>query len=81
MSQVCQVTGKRPMKGHRVSHSNVKTNRRFNPNLHERHFWVEGEKRFVKLRVSCKGLRTIDKNGIESVLKDIRAREKCERMS
>lgn len=72
MSQVCAVTGKRPMTGHRVSHSNVKTKRRFLPNLQERRFWVEGENRFIKLRVSTQGLRIIDKKGIEAVLADIK---------
>ncbi|OAI49182.1 50S ribosomal protein L28 [Gammaproteobacteria bacterium SCGC AG-212-F23] len=76
MSQVCQVTGKRPMVGNNVSHANNKTKRRYNPNLQERRFWLEDEKRFIKLRVSTKGLRTIDKYGIEKVLADIAEREK-----
>ncbi len=62
------------MSGNNVSHANNKTKRRFLPNLHERRFWVESEKRWVKLRVSAKGLRTIDKSGIDQVLSDIRAR-------
>ena len=74
MSKVCQVTGKRPVTGHNVSHSNSKTKRRFEPNLHYHRFWVESEKRFVRLRVSSKGMRIIDKKGIDSVLADIRAR-------
>jgi len=74
MSQVCQVTGKRPMVGNNVSHANNKTKRRFCPNLHHHRFWVESEKRFVKLRVSSKGMRIIDKCGIENVLAGIRAR-------
>ncbi|EAR10863.1 50S ribosomal protein L28 [Reinekea blandensis] len=74
MSRVCQVTGKRPVTGNNVSHSQIKTKRRFLPNLHSHRFWVESEKRFVKLRVSTKGMRIIDKKGIESVLSDIRAR-------
>ncbi|GGX47508.1 50S ribosomal protein L28 [Saccharospirillum salsuginis] len=74
MSRICQVTGKRPVTGNNVSHSHIKTKRRFLPNLHTHRFWVEGEKRFVKLRVSSKGMRIIDKKGIESVLSDIRAR-------
>jgi large subunit ribosomal protein L28 len=74
MSKVCQVTGKRPVTGNNVSHSQIKTKRRFLPNLHTHRFWVEGEKRFVKLRVSAKGMRVIDKKGIESVLADLRAR-------
>ncbi len=74
MSKVCQVTGKRPMTGNNVSHAQNKTRRRFEPNLHTHRFWVEAEKRFVKLRVSSKGMRIIDKNGIENVLADIRRR-------
>ena len=74
MSRVCQVTGKRPTVGNNVSHANNKTRRRFLPNLHTHRFWVESEKRFVKLRVSTKGMRMIDKSGIESVLAEIRAR-------
>ena len=74
MSQVCQVTGKRPMTGNNVSHAHNKTRRRFSPNLHTHRFWVESEKRFVKLRVSTKGLRIIDKLGIEPVLTVIRSR-------
>lgn len=79
MSRVCQVTGKRPMVGHNVSHANNKTKRRFNPNLQEHRFWLESEKRYIKLRVSRKGMRIIDKVGLEQVLKDIEAREKEER--
>lgn len=78
MSQVCQVTGKRPLKGHNVSHANNKTKRRFVPNLQEHRFWLETEKRFIKLRVSTKGMRIIDKYGIEKVLADIKQREKAE---
>ena len=74
MTRVCQVTGKRPMAGHNVSHANNKTKRRFLPNLHHHRFWVESEKRFVRLRVTTKGMRTIDKLGIEQVLTDMRAR-------
>ncbi|MCK5771293.1 50S ribosomal protein L28 [Algiphilus sp.] len=74
MSRVCQVTGKRPTVGNNVSHANNKTRRRFLPNLHTHRFWVESEKRFVKLRVSSKGMRIIDKNGIDTVLNDIRTR-------
>ena len=74
MSRVCQVTGKRPMTGNNVSHANNKTKRRFLPNLHNHRFWVEAEQRFVSLRVSSKGMRIIDKKGIESVLQDLRAR-------
>ena len=74
MSRVCQVTGKGPMSGNNVAHSNTKTRRRFLPNIHHHRFWVESENRWVKLRVSTKGLRTIDKNGIDSVLADMRSR-------
>ena len=74
MSKVCQVTGKRPMTGNNVSHAQNKTRRRFEPNLHTHRFWIESEKRFVKLRVSTKGMRIIDKNGIDNVLADIRKR-------
>ncbi len=74
MSKVCQVTGKRPVTGNNVSHAHNKTRRRFSPNLHSHRFWVESEKRFVKLRVSTKGMRIIDKLGIEQVLADIRGR-------
>lgn len=74
MSRVCQVTGKRPLVGNNVSHANNKTKRRFLPNLQSRRFWIEGESRWVRLRVSKKGLRIIDKNGIAAVLADIRAR-------
>jgi large subunit ribosomal protein L28 len=74
MSRVCQVTGKRPVVGNNVSHANNKTKRRFLPNLNSHRFWVEGERRWVKLRVSSKGMRIIDKLGIEPVLADMRAR-------
>ena len=74
MSKVCQVTGKRPQSGNNVSHAHNKTRRRFLPNLHVHRFWVEGEKRWVKLRVSSKGMRIIDKLGIDTVLGDLRAR-------
>lgn len=74
MSQVCQVTGKRPVTGNNVSHSQRKTRRRFIPNLHTHRFWVESEKRFVTLRVSTKGMRIIDKKGIDQVLSELRAR-------
>ncbi len=73
MSRVCQVTGKRPMVGNNVSHANNKTRRRFLPNLHNHRFWVESENRFVRLRVSTKGMRVIDKLGIDKVLADLRA--------
>lgn len=72
MSRVCQVTGKGPMVGNNVSHANNKTKRRFLPNLHTLRIWVETENRFVKLRVSNNGLRTIQKKGIDAVLADLR---------
>ena len=74
MSRICQVTGKRVMTGNNVSHANTKTRRRFLPTLHERRFWVASENRWVKLRLSMAALRTIDKNGIDSVLAEMRAR-------
>ncbi len=74
MSRVCMVTGKAPLVGNNVSHAKNRTKRRFNPNLHTHRFWVESEKRFVKLRLSSKGMRVIDKNGIDQVLSEIRAR-------
>lgn len=74
MSRVCQVTGKRPQVGHNVSHANNKTKKRFLPNLHYRRFWVPGESRWVRLRVSTRGLRIIDKKGIETVLAEMRKR-------
>lgn len=74
MSKVCQVTGKRPMSGNNVSHAKNRTRRRFEPNLHHHRFWVESENRFVRLRVSASGMRTIDKKGIDTVLANIRSR-------
>lgn len=74
MSKVCQVTGKRPGTGNNVSHANNKTRRRFLPNLHSHRFWVESEKRFVRLKVSSKGMRIIDKKGIDTVLAELRSR-------
>jgi len=74
MARVCQVTGKAPMVGNNVSHANNRTKRRFLPNLQSRRFWVEGEKRWVNLRLTNAGLRIIDKKGIEAVLADLRAR-------
>ena len=74
MSRVCQVTGKRPITGNNVSHAKNRTRRRFLPNLQNRRFWVEAENKFVRLRVSTKGQRIIDKLGIETVLVEMRAR-------
>ena len=74
MSKVCQVTGKRPVSGNNVSHAHNKTRRRFLPNLHSHRFWVESEKRWVKLKVSSKAMRIIDKQGIDAVLASMRNR-------
>lgn len=74
MSKVCQVTGKRPQVGNNVSHAKNRTRRRFEPNLHTKRFWIPSENRFVKLRLSSKGMRIIDKKGIDAVLSDIRSR-------
>ena len=73
MSKVCQVTGKRPMSGNNVSHANNRTRRRFLPNLQNKRFWLESEQRWVRLRISHKGMRIIDKLGIEMVVADLRA--------
>lgn len=73
MANVCMVTGKKPISGNNVSHANNRTRRRFSPNIHTHRFWVESENRFVKLKVSTKGMRTIDKNGIDAVLVNVRA--------
>ena len=73
MSKVCQVTGKRPMTGNNVSHAQNKNKRRFMPNLRFHRFWVDSENRYVRLRVSSKGMKIIDKKGIDEVLKDVRA--------
>tara|TARA_Y100000588_G_C13815604_1_gene737062 strand:- start:324 stop:560 length:237 start_codon:yes stop_codon:yes gene_type:complete len=74
MAKVCQVTGKRPVTGNNVSHAHNKTRRRFEPNLHYHRFWVASENRFIKLRVSAKGMRIIDKLGIDKVLAGLRNR-------
>ncbi len=74
MSRVCQVTGKGPMTGNNVSHANNKTRRRFLPNLHSHRFWLESENRFVRLRLSTKAMRIIDKKGIEAVVAELRAK-------
>ncbi|MBM3353291.1 MAG: 50S ribosomal protein L28 [Betaproteobacteria bacterium] len=77
MSRICAVTGKKPMKGRLVSHANNKTIRTFQPNLHYRRFWLESQKRWVRLRVSTAGLRRIDKLGVEAVLAEIAAKRKA----
>jgi large subunit ribosomal protein L28 len=74
MARVCEVTGKKPMVGNHVSHANNKTKRRFMPNLQSRRFFVESENRWISLRLTNAGLRTIDKNGIDAVLADVRKR-------
>jgi len=74
MARVCQVTGKAPMTGNNISHANNKTKRRFLPNLQRRRFWVESENRWVNMRLTNAALRTIDKNGIDAVLAEMRAR-------
>ncbi len=74
MARECQVTGKRTTFGNNVSHAKNRTRRTFVPNLHYRKFWVESESRWVKLRVSTKGIRIIDKKGIDTVLTELRSR-------
>ena len=74
MTKRCAILGKGPMSGNNVSHAKNRTKRRFEPNLHHHRFWVESEKRFVRLRTSAKGMRIIDKRGIDAVLTEIRAR-------
>ena len=74
MSKVCQITGKAPMTGNTVSHANNKRRRRFLPNLHTQRFWLESEKRWVSLRVSGAGMRTIDKKGVETIVAELRAK-------
>ncbi len=74
MSKVCQVTGRKPSFGNNVSHSQRKTRRRWDVNLQTQRFWVPSEKRWVKLRLSAKGLKTVNKHGIEKVLADMRRR-------
>ena len=76
MSKICQITGKKPQSGNNVSHAHNKTRRRFLPNLHYKKFWLESEKRYVRLRISQKGLRIINKYGLEKVLDDLRSQGK-----
>jgi large subunit ribosomal protein L28 len=78
MAKVCEVTGIRPQVGNNVSHAKNRTKRRFEPNLHKKRFWVESLKKFVTLRVSSKGIRVIDKKGIEAVLAEIKKREQSQ---
>jgi large subunit ribosomal protein L28 len=74
MSRVCEITGKKPAVGNRVSHANNKKRRRFLPNLHTQRFWVETEKRWVTLRLSANGMRTVEKKGIEKIVEELRAK-------
>jgi large subunit ribosomal protein L28 len=78
MSRVCDITGKKAMGGHKVSHSNIKTNRKFQPNLQKKRFFIPEENRWVELKVSTSALRTINKNGISSVLRDLAKKKKFE---
>lgn len=81
MAKKCPVTGKGPLVGNNVSHANNKTKRRYLPNLQSKRFWLESQKRFVRLRVSTRGMKIIDKYGIEAVLNDIKLREQIEQTS
>lgn len=72
MAKKCPITGKRPLVGHNVSHANNKTKRRYLPNLQYKRFWLESQKRFIRIRVSTRGMRIIDKHGIERVLQDMK---------
>ena len=73
MARVCQVTGKKPIGGHKVSHSNIKTLRRFNPNLQKKRFYLAEEDKWITLKVSAEAIRTINKNGLYTVVKELRA--------
>jgi len=75
MAKKCPITGKRPLVGNNVSHANNKTKRRYLPNLQSKRFWLESEKRFIRIRVTTRGMRIIDKHGLEAVLKDMKLRE------
>lgn len=77
MAKVCPITGKRPMMGNNVSHANNKTRRRFKPNLQRRRIWLDSQKRYITLRITTRGIRIIDKYGIEKVLADMQLREKA----
>ena len=74
MSRRCQVTGKAPLVGNKVSHSNRKSKRRYEPNLRHKRLWLEEENRWIRLRVSARGMRVIDKRGLSQVVKELRAR-------
>jgi len=73
MARVCQVTGKKPVSGNKVSHSNIKTKRRFLPNLQSKRFFLAEEDKWISLKVSSEGLRTINKKGLYNVVKELRA--------
>ena len=73
MARVCQITGKVPIGGNKVSHSNIKTKRRFLPNLQTKKFFFEEENKWITLKLSAKGIRTVNKNGLSSVVKELRA--------
>ncbi|GDX51473.1 50S ribosomal protein L28 [Bacteroidota bacterium] len=77
MARVCQVTGKKALSGHKVSHSNIKTNRRFEPNLQKKRFFIPEEGKWITMRITTSAVRTITKNGISSVLKEMRAKQKA----
>lgn len=74
MAKVCQVTGKKPLSGNNVSHANNKTKRRFLPNLHNKRFFLPSENRWIRLTISARGIKTITKKGIETVVKELRAK-------
>jgi large subunit ribosomal protein L28 len=74
MSRVCQITGKKPTSGNTVSHANNKRRRRFLPNLHTQRFWFDEENRWVSLRLTANGIRTVEKHGIAKIVADLRAR-------
>ena len=74
MSKKCELTGKIPLKGHKVSHANNKTRRRFDVNLQKKTFWVASLKKSITLKVSAKGIKTIDKKGIDSVIRELTAK-------
>ncbi len=74
MTKICQVTGKKPLSGNKVSHAKNRSKRTFVPNIHKHKFWIESEKRFISLNVSANGMRIIDKKGIDQVLSEIRKR-------
>jgi large subunit ribosomal protein L28 len=72
MARVCQVTGKKPLSGHNVSHSNIKSKRKFNPNLQTKRFFLAEENKWITLKLSAGAIRTINKNGLLSVIKELR---------